>query len=62
MYSYDWDLNELVSISGPTHEITLSFQLNNVMLFGSGDSYSKYAGSSFRRGGIITEPMECSPF
>ncbi|MEA3505201.1 MAG: PorP/SprF family type IX secretion system membrane protein [Bacteroidota bacterium] len=58
MYSYDWALNDLISISGPTHEITLSFQFDDVMLFGSGDKYNitPSAGKS------ALGPLECSPF
>jgi type IX secretion system PorP/SprF family membrane protein len=66
MYSYDWDLNDLVSISGPTHELTLIFQLNDVMMFGKSENFSgrNYGGSYGGRssGGIIQQPLECSPF
>ncbi|HKK10927.1 MAG TPA: PorP/SprF family type IX secretion system membrane protein [Bacteroidales bacterium] len=67
MYSYDWDLNELVSISGPTHELTLIFQMDDVMMFGKSDNFRDrgYSGGSFgnrNSGGIIQQPLECSPF
>lgn len=60
MYSYDWALNELVSISGPTHEITLIMQLDDLMMFGFGDSFGGRPGA--RSGGIVKKPLECSPF
>lgn len=66
MYSYDWDLNDLVSISGPTHEITLIFQMNDVMMFGKSDGFRNrsYNGSYGvnNRNGIMQQPLECSPF
>lgn len=63
MYSYDWALNDLVSVSGPTHELTLIFQMDDVMLFGRGDSYRSYGGGSRKSsGGFIKQPLECSPF
>lgn len=67
MYSYDWDLNELVSISGPTHELTLIFQMDDVMMFRKTDNFGDrgYGGGAYGRrssGGIVTSPLECSPF
>lgn len=66
MYSYDWALNDLISVSGPTHEISLILQMDDVMLFGKSDSYRRagYSGSSGGRssGGIIKKPLECSSF
>ncbi|OYT14554.1 MAG: hypothetical protein B7C24_17715 [Bacteroidetes bacterium 4572_77] len=58
MYSYDWALNDLISISGPTHEITLSFQFDDVQLFGKGDKYN--ITPSARKSAL--GPLECSPF
>jgi len=67
MYSYDWDLNDMVSISGPTHELTLIFQMTDVMMFGRADNFrgGSFGGGNFGRkssGGIIQQPLECSPF
>ncbi len=55
MYSYDFVIYPEFSFTGPTHEITLIMEFDDISLF-----QPKVVGSArYRRG---NEPMECSPF
>ncbi len=55
MYSYDFVIYPEFSFTGPTHEITLIMEFDDISLF-----QQKVIGSArYRRG---NEPMECSPF
>jgi len=55
MYSYDFVIYPEYSFTGPTHEITLIMEFDDISLF-----QPRTIGSArYRRG---NEPMECSPF
>ena len=55
MYSYDFVIYPEYSFTGPTHEITMIFEFDDISLF-----QPRVVGTARYRGG--NQPMECSPF
>ncbi len=57
MYSYDMIINGEHMFTGPTHEISIIIEFDNISLFG--DSGPRIGSMGYRRG---NERLECSPF
>jgi len=55
MYSYDFPIYPEYAFAGPTHEITIIMEMDDISLF----QPSRVGNARYRRG---AEPMECSPF
>jgi len=55
MYSYDFVIYPEYAFTGPTHEITIIMEMDDISLF----QPSRIGNARYRRG---AEPMECSPF
>lgn len=58
MYTYDIQLSDIRTATGPSHEITLSFELDDLRLFGGSNGVHMGPGSRYRD----ASPLECSPF
>ena len=59
MYSYEMNINASYNFTGPSHEISLIFEFDDIGLMGKKGSNSNFMAPSVKRS---NSPIECSPF